>query len=95
MTGKLIESERQGIIFLYLGTPPFPQKKKKKKNLAYIFENESRIFHNIGPFKCVPHRKVNSHHKINLIIYFENELNIFYVVSINVKFHLNRKLITF
>ena len=96
MTGKLIESERQGIIFLYLGMSPFPQKKKKKK--AYFFEFESRIFHNIGPFKCVLHRKVNPHNKIKLIIYFKNliiELNILCVINIHVKFHINRKLITF
>ena len=29
LTGKLIESERQGIIFLYLGISPSPQKIKK------------------------------------------------------------------
>ena len=67
-TGKLIESERQGIIFLYLGISPFPQKKKK----AYFFEFESKIFHNIGPVKCVLHHKVNPHNKIKLIIYFKN-----------------------
>ena len=66
--------------------------------MAHFFEFESRIFHNIGPFKYVLHRKVNSHDKINLIIYFKNliiELNVFYVVTIHVKFHLNKKLITF
>ena len=92
-TGNLIESERQGIIFLYLGISPSPQ-----KIMAHFFEFESRIFHNIGPFKCVLHRKVNSHDKINLIIYFGNliiELNILYVVTIYVKFHLNRRLIIF
>ena len=75
-----------------------PKKKRKRKKKAYFFEFESRIFHNIGPFKCVLHRKVNSHDKINLIIYFGNliiELNILYVVTIYVKFHLNRRLITF
>ena len=93
LTGKLIESERQGIIFLYLGISPFPQ-----KTMAHFFEFESRIFQNIGPFKYVLHRKVNCHDKINLIIYFKNliiELNLSYVISIHVKFHLNRKLITF
>ena len=93
LTGKLIESERQGIIFLYLGISPFPQ-----KIMAHFFEFESRIFQNIGPFKYVLHRKVNSHDKINLIIYFKNliiGLNIPYVDTMHVKFHLNRKLITF
>ena len=100
LTAKLIESERQGIIFLYLGISPFPhqKKKRKRKKKAYFFEFESRIFQNIGPFKYVLHRKVNSHDKINLIIYFKIliiELNVSYVISIHVKFHLNKKLITF
>ena len=93
LTAKLIESERQGIIFLYLGISPFPQ-----KIMAHFFEFESRIFQNIGPFKYVLHRKVNSHDKISLIIYFKIliiELNVPYVISIHVKFHLNKKLITF
>ena len=59
LTAKLIESERQGIIFLYLGISPFPQ-----KIMAHFFEFESRIFPNIGPFKYVLHRKVNSHDKL-------------------------------
>ena len=93
LTAKLIESERQGTIFLYLGISPFPQ-----KIMAHFFEFESRIFQNIGPFKYVLHRKVNSHDQINLIIYFKNlviELNVLYVISIHVKFHLNINLITF
>ena len=94
LTGKLIESERQGIIFLYLGISPFPQ-----KTMAHFFEFESRIFHNMGPFIYVLHRKVNSLDKMNLIIYFKNliiiKLNISYDISIHVKFHLNKKLITF
>ena len=36
LTGKLIESERQGIIFLYLGISPFPQKKKRKKKGIFL-----------------------------------------------------------
>ena len=45
LTGKLIESEGQGIIFLYLGISPSPLKrgKKKKGHISLNLNQESSI----------------------------------------------------